>query len=77
MAKIYHEKAYIEAHSDDEDNFSIELHCNNILVGKSPVTPVKWLWTDINEDGDLIINNSAGMEGSKWDYITREIIANG
>ena len=77
MAKIYHEKAYIEAHDDDVDNFSIEITCNGILVGKSAVRPVIWLWTDTNEDGDLIINNSAGMEPKKWDHITKEIIANG
>ena len=74
MARIYIERAYIEAHDDNEDNFSIELHCNNILVGKSPVKPVKWLYTATNEDGDLVINNSAGMEGNKWDHITKEII---
>jgi hypothetical protein len=47
------------------------------VVGKSAVQPVIWLWTDSNEDGDLIINNSAGMEPKKWDHITKEIIANG
>jgi hypothetical protein len=76
MAKIYHEMAYIEAHEDDVDNFSIEITYNGILVGKSAVQPVIWLWTDTNEDGDLIINNSAGMEPKKWDHITKEIIAN-
>jgi hypothetical protein len=77
MAKINIEKAYIEAHSDDEDNFNIEISCNGVLVGKSPLNPAKWLYTTTNDDGDLVINNSAGMEGSKWDHITREIIGNG
>jgi len=74
MAKISIERAYIEAHDDDEDNFSIEISCNNILVAKSPLSPAKWLYTFTNEDGDLVINHSAGMEGNKWDHITKEII---
>jgi hypothetical protein len=74
MAKINIERAYIEPHSDDEDNWSIEISCNDILVAKSPVKPAKWLYTISNDDGDLVINNSAGMEGNKWDYLTREII---
>lgn len=74
MAKINIERAYIEPHSDDEDNWSIEISCNSILVAKSPVKPAKWLYTISNDDGDLVINNSAGMEGNKWDYLTREII---
>jgi hypothetical protein len=77
MAKVYIENAYIEAHDDDQDNFSIEITCNDILVAKSPVSPAKWLYTFTNGDGDLVINNSAGMEGNKWDHITREIIGNG
>jgi hypothetical protein len=74
MAKINIERAYIEPHSDDEDNFNIEVSCNDILVAKSPVSPAKWLYTITNDDGDLVINNSAGMEGSKWDHLTKEII---
>lgn len=74
MAKINIERAYIEPHSNDEDNWSIEISCNDILVAKSPVSPAKWLYTISNDDGDLVINNSAGMEGSKWDHLTREII---
>jgi hypothetical protein len=77
MARIYHDRAYIEAHDEDVDNFSIEITCNNILVGKSAVKPVIWLWTDTNEDSDLIINNSDGMEPKKWDHITKEIIGHG
>ena len=74
MAKISIERAYIEAHDDDEDNFNIELSCNGVLVGKSPLNPAKWLYTITNDDGDLVINHSAGMEGNKWDHITKEII---
>jgi hypothetical protein len=74
MAKISIERAYIEAHDDDVDNFSIEVSCNGVLVAKSPVTPVKWLYTMSNDDGDLVINHSAGMEGNKWDHITKEIL---
>ena len=74
MAKVYLESAYIEAHDPDADNFNISIHCNDILVGKSPCNPVKWLFTMNNDDGDLVINNSAGMEESKWDHITKEIL---
>ena len=74
MAKIYHNRAYIEAHDEDLDNFSIEITCNDILVGKSAVRPVIWLYTENNDDGDLVINHSAGMEAKKWDHITKEII---
>jgi hypothetical protein len=74
MAKVYIERAYIEAHDDDVDNFSIELTCNDILVAKSPVSPAKWLYTITNDDGDLVINHSAGMQSNKWDHLTKEII---
>ena len=74
MAKINIERAYIEAHSDDVDNFNIELSCNDIIVSKSPLNPAKWLYTITNDNGDLVINNSAGMEANKWDHITKEII---
>ena len=68
-------KAYIEAHDKDEDNFSILIHCEDILVGKIELdNPKPWLFTMSNENGDLIINNSAGMEDNKWNHITKEIL---
>jgi len=68
-------KAYIEAHDEEEDNFSILIHIDNILCGKVPLdNPKPWLYTLNNEDNDLVINNSAGMEAKKWDHITEQII---
>jgi hypothetical protein len=78
MAKISIERAYIEPHDENEDNFSIEISYNGVLVGKVPLDqPKSWLYTLTNEDGDLVINNSAGIEANKWDHITKEIIDNG
>ena len=68
-------RAYIEAHDDTYDNFSITISCQNILFGKVDLdNPKAWLYTVTNDDGDLVINNSAGMEANKWDHITHEII---
>lgn len=78
MAKISIERAYIEPHDENLDNFSIEITCNNILVAKVPIdNPKPWLYTLTNGDNDLVINNSAGMEAKKWDHITKEIIDHG
>jgi hypothetical protein len=75
MAKIYLERAYIEAQEPDMDNFVIEITYQDVLVGKVDLdNPKPWLYTISNDDGDLVINNSAGMEGNKWDHITKEII---
>lgn len=68
-------RAYIEAHDEDEDNLSILIHIDKILCGKVPLdNPIKWLYTVTNDDGDLVINNSAGMQANMWDHITYEII---
>lgn len=67
-------RAYIEPHDDEEDNFSILIHSEDVLLGKIDCPPKEWLYTITNEDGDLVLNYSAGMEESKWDYITNEII---
>ena len=68
-------KAYIEAHDENEDNFSILLSHKDILLGKVELDhQLPWLYTATNDDGDLVINNSAGMEAKKWDHITKEII---
>jgi hypothetical protein len=76
MAKVWIERAYIEPHDENVDNFSIEISTNDgILLGKVNLdNPKEWLYTMTNEDGDLVINNSAGMEAKKWDHLTREII---
>jgi len=75
MAKIYFERAYIEAHEPNVDNFVIEITCEDILLAKVDIdNPKPWLYTVTNDDGDLVINNSAGMEAKKWDHITKEII---
>ena len=82
MAKIHIERAYIEAHDKEVDNFSITLEVKDgsdyILVGRINLdNPKPWLYTFTNDDGDLVINNSERMEGNKWDHITKEILADG
>ena len=79
MAKIHIERAYIEAHDEKEDNFSILIHIksdiDHIYAGKVDLDQqIAWIYMKTAEDGDLLINNSAGMEGKKWDHITKEII---
>jgi hypothetical protein len=82
MAKVHIERAYIEAHDEKEDNFSILIHIkedlDHIYAGKVELNqPKAWIHLQNAENGDLLISNSAGMEGSKWDHITRDIIDNG
>ena len=67
-------RAYIEAHDENEDNWSILIHINDVLAGKVECPPKPWLYTHYNEDGDLVINNSAGMEHYKWDHITKQLL---
>ena len=79
MAKIHIERAYIEPENEEEDNFSILIHIKrdveHIYVGKVDLDqPIKWLHVENAENGDLMINNSAGMEAKKWDYLTQEIM---
>ena len=79
MAKFHIERAYIEAHDENEDNFSILIHIkdgsDHIFAGKVELdSPVAWIHMQTAENGDLLINNSAGMEGNKWNHITKEII---
>ena len=79
MAKIHIERAYIEPENEEEDNFSILIHIKrdveHIYVGKVNLdAPLKWLHVETAKNGDLLINNSAGMEANKWDYLTKEII---
>ena len=79
MAKIHIERAYIEAENEEEDNFSILIHIKrdveHIYVGKIELNrPISWIHMENAENGDLLINNSAGMESKKWDHITKEII---
>jgi len=82
MAKIHIERAYIEP-SEKEEDFQILIHIketrnseiDHIFAGKVELdAPIKWLHMDNAENGDLLINNSAGMEAKKWDHITHEII---
>lgn len=79
MAKIHIERAYIEPENKEEDNFAILIHIksgvDHIYAGKVELdAPVKWLYVQNAENGDLDINYSAGMEAKKWDYLTQEII---
>jgi hypothetical protein len=79
MAKIHIERAYIEPENEEENNFAILIHIKSaeglIYAGKVDLdAPIKWLHVETAENGDLMINNSAGMEANKWDYLTEEII---
>jgi hypothetical protein len=79
MAKIHIERAYIEPENEEQDNFAILIHIKrdveHIYAGKVELDrPIKWLHVENAENGDLLINNSAGMEANKWDYLTKEII---
>jgi len=82
MAKIHIERAYIEPFEQEED-FQILIHIkqtqnseiDHIFAGKVELnSPIKLLHVENAENGDLLINNSAGMEDYKWDHITHEII---
>lgn len=79
MAKIHIERAYIEPENKEEDNFAILIHIksgvDHIYAGKVELNrPISWIHMENAENGDLLINNSAGMESKKWDHITKEII---
>ena len=84
MARIHIERAYIEPFGEEEENLSILIHIketdaegniNHIYSGKVELDqPIKWLYTENNKDGDLMINNSQSMEANKWNYLTKEII---
>jgi hypothetical protein len=69
-------RAYIEAHDEEQDLFEITVHIDKTLVGRVNLDKpgLIWLYTMSNEDDDLVINNSAGMEAKKWDHITKEIL---
>jgi len=79
MAKIYIERAYIEPFDEKEEQCQILIHIkqgnDHIFAAKVELThDIAWLHMDNAENGDLIINNSAGMEANKWDHITHEIV---
>jgi len=79
MAKIHIERAYIESENEEDNNLAILLHIKrdveHIYVGKVELdAPIKWLHVENAKNGDLMVNNSAGMEAKKWDYLTEEII---
>lgn len=80
MAKIITERAYIEPFGEDEqDNFAILIHIkegnDHIYAGKVELDRnIPWIYLDNLENGDLEINNSAGMENNKWDHITNYIL---
>lgn len=80
MAKIIIERAYIEAaDEDEEDSFAILIHIkqdnDHIYAGKVELDRnIPWIHLENAENGDLHINNSAGMENYKWDHITKYIL---
>ena len=71
-------RAYIEPHDENINQYEIIVEIKNgknlILAGKVECAPRFWLYTHVNEENDLVINYSAGMEANKWDYLTKEII---
>lgn len=80
MAQIWLERSYIEPFDETEDDWSISIHIKTgkqeILAGKVEMDPRSWIYIDYNEDKDLIINNSPGMERNKWDHIIHETLGN-
>lgn len=78
MAKIHMEHSYIEPHDDENNNHVIQITIKRgkeeILAGEVECPPKPWIYLDWNEEGDLILNNSEGMEANKWDHITKELI---
>jgi hypothetical protein len=83
MAKIYIERAYIEP-IDEENSHQILIHIkevnnkgqsDHIFAGKVELTRnIPWLYTNNAENGDLEINNSAGMQAKIWNHLIKEII---
>jgi len=80
MANIYIERAYIEDNSlEDSHQILIHIKENNdhILAGKVELEKdISWIHFSSDQNGDLFINNSAGMEANKWNHITYDIINN-
>jgi hypothetical protein len=79
MAKIHIERAYIEPFDGEEEDFSILIHVkrdnDHIFAGKVDLDrQIPWIYLDFSKNGDLEINNSAGMEDNKWDHITKYIL---
>lgn len=71
MAKIYINRAYIE--SDGEETPTISVTYGN-EVFEFECERKAWIYTIENDDKDLVINNSAGMEKAKWNHIIKEIL---
>jgi len=70
-------RAYIETSEEDDEwaiTVSIKANKTEILAGKVEMNPRPWIYLDYNEDNDLIINNSPGMEVNKWDHIINETL---
>ena len=79
MAKIITERAYIEPTGKNDDSFEILVHIksesDHIFVGKVYLDrEIPWIHLEDVENGDLMINNSTGMEGKKWNHIIHEIL---
>ena len=80
MAKIITERAYIEPFGEDEqENFAILIHIkqgdDHIYAGKVELDRnIPWIHLENSKNGDLELNNSAGMENNKWDHITEYIL---
>jgi hypothetical protein len=79
MAKIHIERAYIEPFEKEEELKQILIHIKqdnkHIYAGKVELThDIAWIHLSTAKNGDLAINNSAGMESNKWEHILKEIL---
>jgi len=79
MAKIHIERAYIEPFDEEEPYFDILIHVkqgnDHIFAAKVDLDrQIPWMHLSNAKNGDLMINNSAGMENDKWDHITKHIL---
>jgi hypothetical protein len=66
-------RAYIESDSR-YDHKAITVHLGTEIWRVEIKDGLPWLYTQYNEEGDLVINNSALMEDTKWDHISKELL---
>ena len=67
-------RAYIEASDHDEDTGALIITVGDINWRVEIRNGLPWIYMQYNEEGDLVINNSALMENDKWDHITKELL---
>ena len=79
MAKIHIERAYIEPFDEEEPNFDILIHVkhenSHTFASKVELDrQIPWMHLANAKNGDLMINNSAGLEENKWEHVTNHIL---